>query len=68
MSRTYQGVDGYTPSAAYLGSNGYSLELALRPSVQHSGLETEYNLERVLPILSKLTSLPMLFRVDSGLC
>jgi hypothetical protein len=31
VGRTYQGVDGYTPSAAYLGANGYCLELALRP-------------------------------------
>lgn len=68
VSRTYQGVDGYTPSAAYLGSNGYCLELALRPGVQHSALETEYNLERVLPMASKLTSSPLLFRADSGLC
>jgi len=43
--RTYQGVDGYTPSATYLGSLGYCLELALRPGVQHSALETELNLE-----------------------
>ena len=31
-----QGADGYTPSATYLGSLGYCLELALRPGVQHS--------------------------------
>lgn len=68
VGRTYQGVDGFTPSAAYLGSRGYCLELALRPGVQHSAMETEYNLERVLPMAAKLTPLPLLFRADSGLC
>ncbi len=68
VGRTYQGVDGYTPSATYLGSLGYCLELALRPGVQHSARETELNLERVLPMACKLTSLPLLFRADSGLC
>ena len=68
VSRTYQGVDGYTPSATYLGSLGYCLELALRPGVQHSALETELNLESTLPMAAKLTALPLLFRADSGLC
>ena len=68
VGRTYQGVDGFTPSATYLGSLGYCLELALRPGVQHSALETELNLERVLPMAAKLTLLPLLFRSDSGLC
>ena len=68
VGRTYQGVDGYTPSATYLGTQGYCLELALRPGVQHSALETELNLERVLPMATRLTTLPLLFRADSGLC
>lgn len=68
VGRTYQDVDGYTPSATYLGTLGYCLELALRPGVQHSALETELNLERVLPMATRLTSLPLLFRADSGLC
>ena len=68
VGRTYQGVDGFTPSATYLGSLGYCLELALRPGVQHSALETGLNLERVLPMAAKLTALPLLFRADSGLC
>jgi len=68
IGRTYQGVDGYTCSATYLGSLGYCLELALRPGVQHSARETQYNLERVLPMAAQLTALPLLFRADSGLC
>lgn len=68
VGRTYQGVDGYTPSASYLGTHGYCLELALRAGVQHSALDTQHNLERVLPMAAKLTALPLLFRADSGLC
>lgn len=68
VGRTYQGVDGYTPSAAYLGANGYCLELALRPGTQHSALETEFNVQRIVPMAAKLTGLPLLFRADSGLC
>lgn len=68
VGRPYQDVDGYMPSATYLGSLSYCPALALRPSVQHSALETELNLERVLPMAAKLTPLPLLFRADSGLC
>lgn len=68
VGRTYQGVDGYTPSATYIGTPGYCLELALRPGVQHSALESDLNLQRVLPMAAKLTVLPLLFRADSGLC
>ena len=49
--------------------------LALRPGTQHSASETEYNIERVLPMAVRLTSSrsgagetasPLLFRADSG--
>src|ERR1700712_5134655 len=40
VGRTYAGVDGYCPLAAYLGSQGFCLELALRPGTQHSSCET----------------------------
>ena len=56
VGRTYAGVDGYCPLAAYLGTQGFCLELALRPGTQHSASETEYNIERVLPLAAKLTA------------
>jgi len=52
--RTYAGVDGYCPFAVYLGSLGYCLELALRPGVQHSAAESEYNFEQALPMAASL--------------
>ena len=42
VSRTYQGVDGYTPIAAYLGNEGWCVALELRPGSQHCALETHY--------------------------
>lgn len=49
VGHTHAGVVGYCPMASYLGTKGIWLELALRPGVQHSVLETEYNFERVIP-------------------
>jgi len=68
VGRTYAGVDGYCPLAAYLGTQGYCLQLALRPGTQHSANETPYNLEHVLPMASRLCPAPLLLRADSGFC
>ena len=68
VGRTYAGVDGYCPVALYLGNHGYCLELALRPGVQHSASESEYNFERALPMAAGLVSTPLLVRADSGFC
>ncbi len=35
VSRTYKGEDGFAPMAAYLGQEGYYLELELREGKQH---------------------------------
>ncbi len=70
VGRTYAGVDGYCPLAAYLGSHGLCLDLALRPGVQHSALETEFNFECVIPMAQRLSAAgpkaPILLRLDSG--
>ena len=68
VGRTYAGVDGYCPFAVYLGRMGYCLELALRPGVQHSAAESEYNFERALPMAASLVTTPLLVRADSGFC
>jgi hypothetical protein len=70
VGRTYTGVDGYCPPAAYLGSHGFCLELALRPGEQHSARETQFNFERVIPMAQRLSAAgpkaPILVRLDSG--
>ena len=69
VGRTYAGVDGYCPLAAYLGSHGFCLDLALRPGVQHSASETEFNFECVIPMAQRLSAAgpkaPILVRLDS---
>jgi hypothetical protein len=70
VGRTYAGVDGYCPLAAYLGAHGFCLELALRPGTQHSACETQFNFERVIPMAQRLSAAgpkaPILLREDSG--
>lgn len=68
VSRTYQGFDGYTPIAAYLGNEGWNIGLELRPGKQHSALETEYFLERVFPRVARWVpnDAKVLVRDDSG--
>ena len=70
VGRTYAGVDGYCPLAAYLGQYGFCLELALRPGTQHSVKETDFNFERVIPMAQRLSAAgpqaPILLRLDSG--
>jgi hypothetical protein len=66
VSRTYKGVDGYAPIAAYLGEEGWCVACELREGKQHCQSEFLYTLERVLPNARKLTSLPLLARLDSG--
>ena len=36
VGRTYHNYDGYAPIAAYLGLEGWNLEIELRPGSQHS--------------------------------
>jgi hypothetical protein len=68
VSRPYQGVDGYTPIALYLGNEGWNIGLELRAGSHHSALETEYFLERAFPRLQRLCpqDARVLWRDDSG--
>ena len=70
VGRTYAGVDGYCPLAAYLGSHGFCLELSLRPGVQHSAKHTDDDLRGIVPLAQRLSTAgpkaPLLARLDSG--
>lgn len=68
VSRTYQGFDGYTPIAGYLGNEGWNCGLELRPGAQHSASETEYFYERLFARIERLLKAdqPVLLREDSG--
>jgi hypothetical protein len=70
VGRTYAGVDGYCPLAAYLGAHGFCLDLALRPGTQHSVKHTDDDLRHILPLAQRLSAAgpkaPLLARLDSG--
>jgi len=66
VGRTYKGTDGYAPMAAYLGQEGYCLELELRDGIQHCQKGTPDFLARVLGRARQLTAGSFLLRLDSG--
>ena len=66
VSRTYKGYDGYAPMAAYLGREGYCLELELRIGKQHCQRGTPRFLERNLDRARRVTDQPILLRLDGG--
>jgi hypothetical protein len=66
VSHTYKGMDGYAPMAAYLGQEGYCLELEMREGKQHCQKDTPEFLSRNLERARRLTDKPILLRLDSG--
>jgi Transposase DDE domain group 1 len=66
VSRTYHGNDGYAPIAAYLGLEGWCLEVELRPGSQHSQEGFIPYLNRVIDRARTLTSKKLLVRLDSA--
>lgn len=66
VSRTYTGCEGYAPMAVYLGSEGYCLELELRPGQQHVQRGTPTLLRRALKNARRITDWPLLLRLDGG--
>ena len=66
VGRTYKGYDGYAPIAAYLGTEGWCLEIELRPGSQHSQEQFAPFLERVIEQARTLTRKKLLVRLDSA--
>jgi hypothetical protein len=66
VSRIYSGEDGYAPIGAYLGREGWCLELELREGSQHSQCEFIPFLNRAVEKARSLTSRALLVRLDSA--
>jgi len=66
VAYTYKGHDGYAPIAAYLGQEGWSLGCELRIGSQHSQKEFTPFLGKVIRRAKRITSKPILLRLDSG--
>lgn len=66
VCRTYRTYHGYAPIAAYLGLEGWCLEVELRPGSQHSQKDFVPFLDRVIDKARQVTKKPILVRLDSG--
>lgn len=66
VSRTYKGFDGYAPIMAYIGTEGYLVNLELRIGKQHCQKETPDFLRETIELCRQLTEKPLLIRLDSG--
>jgi hypothetical protein len=66
VSRTYKNYDGYAPIAAYLGMEGWCLEVELRPGNQHSQNGFVGFIKRMISGAKELTKQPILVRADAG--
>lgn len=66
VSRTYKGHDGYAPIFAYVGQEGYGIHTELREGKNHSQKGTEEFLAQSIRYAKRLSSIPLLVRMDSG--
>lgn len=66
VSWTYHNFEGYAPLAAYLGQEGWCMEIELRPGCQHSQKDFIPFLRRVIKKVRQLTKKKILVRLDSA--
>ena len=66
VSRTYKQVDGYSPIFAYLGEEGYLVNLALREGRQHCQKGTAEFLKESIGLARGIVQAPLLVRMDAG--
>lgn len=66
VSRTYKGCDGYAPIFAYLGGEGWLVNVELREGSQHCQKGTPEFLTETLRLVRSITSERILMRLDSG--
>lgn len=66
VSLTYKKVDGYAPIFAYLGDEGYCVNVELRGGSVHSQNNTAQFLAQAIAYARQITAAPCLVRMDSG--
>lgn len=66
VSRTYKGTDGYAPIFAYLGQEGYGVNVELCEGSVHCQKGTAAFLEQSIAYAKRATDLPLLIRMDAG--
>jgi hypothetical protein len=65
-SHTYHGYACYAPIAAYMGEEGWCINLEFREGSQHSQNNFIPFLQETISRARSLTKKPLLFRLDSG--
>ena len=65
-SHTYHGYDGYAPIGAYLGQEGWCINLEFREGSQHSQNNFIPFLKETISRAKSLTKKPLLVRLDSA--
>lgn len=66
VSRTYKGHDGYAPIFAYIGLEGYAVNVDLREGKTHCQKGTDKFLAQSIRYAKSITSIPLLVRMDAG--
>lgn len=66
VSRTYKGVDGYAPNFAYVGREGYGVNVELREGSTHVQKGTAEFLKQSIAYAKQATDVPLLVRMDAG--
>jgi hypothetical protein len=66
VSWTYKKFDGYSPIMAYLGCEGYLVNIELREGRCHCQNETEIFLDESIQYAKQITKARILVRLDSG--
>jgi hypothetical protein len=66
VSKTYKGYDGYAPIFAYLGQEGYQINVELREGKQHCQAGTPAFLRESLGYAKQITRRRLLVRLDAG--
>ncbi len=66
VSYTYRGFNGYAPLGAWLGIEGWCLEIEQRPGSQHAQTGFIPLLLRTIHKARQLTKVPLLVRLDSA--
>jgi len=66
VSRTYKGYDGFAPIFAYLGREGYLVNVELREGKQHCQSDTPEFLRESIRYSKRVTNGKILVRLDAG--
>ena len=66
VSRTYKGNDGFAPIFAYLGTEGYQVNVEFREGSQHSQKNAPAFLRETIRYAKMMTNKGILVRLDSG--